>query len=104
MTNIIFTSNEEIGWNKILDIEKEMNAIGIETIRKFKSSRSFVDFKNGARWQVVNPCESARGYRYFKCYVDVKNTTLLQWQRVILPIYCGSWEDKNLNIQYFNYD
>lgn len=104
MTNIVFTNNEEVGWNKLLAIQKEMNDMGVETIRKVKSKRSFMDFKNGIRWQVIDPCESARGYKYFQCYVDVKNTTLLQWQRVILPTYCGSWEDKRLNIRYFNYD
>lgn len=67
---IIYTSDIEIGINKLLEIENEKNESGIETVFKRISKsayiRSEIRFGDGEEWIIVNPNNGARGYRWRK--------------------------------------
>jgi hypothetical protein len=100
---IIFTNNQEVGYKKLLEIEKEKNALGIVTTRKRMIKEGCVPseicFSDGEEWIVVRPLDTCRGYRWRKAWVDVK-VSIEQLQNLIIPI--GSlyqWEKE----KYFNW-
>ena len=87
---IIYTSDMDVGINKLLEIEKDKNESGIETVFKGIS-------KSCEEWITVNPNAGARGYRWRKAWIDANNTTISQLYSNIVP--CGSdyqWEDYKL--------
>lgn len=94
---IIYTSDLNIGREKLLEIEKEKCDKSI-----YVASKSFneIDFSDGEEWKIVNPIDTARGYRWRKAWIDAKNTTISALHQLILP--CGSlyqWEKE----RYFNW-
>lgn len=98
---IIYTSDMDVGINKLLEIEKDKNESGIETVFKGISKscyiRSEIRFSDGEEWITVNPNAGARGYRWRKAWIDANNTTISQLYSNIVP--CGSgykWEDYKL--------
>lgn len=95
---IIYTSDIEIGINKLLEIENEKNESGIEIVFKRISKsayiRSEIRFSDGEEWIIVNPNAGARGYRWRKAFVDANNTSVSQLFLNIIP--CGDgymWEE-----------
>lgn len=100
---IIFSNDLDVGSNKLLEIEKEKNALGIITTHKriFKDGwmPREIRFSDGEEWIVIKPIDTCRGYRWRKAWVDVK-VSVEQLQNLILPI--GSlyqWEKE----KYFNW-
>ena len=98
---IIYTSDIEVGINKLLEIENEKNESGIETVFKRISKsdyiRSEIRFSDGEEWIIVNPNNGARGYRWRKAWVDASNTTISQLYLYIVPYGDGyQWEDYKL--------
>lgn len=98
---IIYTSDMDVGINKLLEIEKDKNESWIETVFKGISKscyiRSEIRFSDGEEWITVNPNAGARGYRWRKAWIDANNTTISQLYSNIVP--CGSdyqWEDYKL--------
>jgi hypothetical protein len=90
---IIYTNDIEIGINKLLEIEKEKNLLGIKTTTKRMSGKYFIApseirFDDGEEWIIVKPVDGARGYRWRKAWVDVK-TSIEMLECLILP--CGSY-------------
>lgn len=89
---IIYTSDMDVGINKLLEIEKDKNESGIETVFKGISKscyiRSEIRFSDGEEWITVNPNAGARGYRWRKAWIDANNTTISQLYSNIVP--CGS--------------
>ena len=76
---IIYTSDMDVGINKLLEITSEIR------------------FSDGEEWITVNPNAGARGYRWRKAWIDANNTTISQLYSNIVP--CGSdyqWEDYKL--------
>ena len=98
---IIYTSDINIGREKLLEIEKEKYYEGISVTRKVLSRLfSEIDFSDGEEWKIVNPIDTARGYRWRKAWVDTKNTSIAALYQLILP--CGSlyqWKKE----KYFNW-
>lgn len=98
---IIYTSDIEVGINKLLEIEKEKNESGIETVFKRISKsnyiRSEIRFRDGEEWIIVNPNAGARGFRWRKAWIDASNTTISQLYLSIVPYGSGyQWEDYKL--------
>lgn len=98
---IIYTSDINIGREKLLEIEKEKYDEGISVTRKVLGKLfSEIDFSDGEEWKIVNPIDTARGYRWRKAWIDAKNTSIAALHQIILP--CGSlyqWEKE----KYFNW-
>lgn len=98
---IVYTSDIEVGINKLLEIEDEKNESWIETelkrISKSDYNRSEIRFSDGEEWIIVTPHSGARGYRWRKACIDASNTTVSQLYLNIIPY--GSvyqWEDYKL--------
>lgn len=100
---IVYTSNIKIGQEKLLEIEREKNDLGILVTSKRMSDKHSSDnevrFDDGEEWIIVNPNNGARGYRWRKAYVDASNTSIAQLQTNILP-YGGIYQWKKE--KYFN--
>lgn len=98
---IVYTSDLNIGREKLLEIEKEKLEQGIYITRKALGRLfSEIDFSDGEEWKMVNPIDTARGYRWRKAWIDAKNTSISALQQLILP--CCSlykWEKE----KYFNW-
>ena len=98
---IVYTSDLNIGREKLLEIEKEKCDEGISVTRKVLGRLfSEIDFSDGEEWKIVNPIDAARGYRWRKAWVDAKNTSIAALHQLILPY--GSlyqWEKE----KYFNW-
>lgn len=98
---IIYTSDIDIGRDKLFEIEREKNASGITTIRaNFSSYHNEMWFSDGEEWIVLNPGAGVRGYRWRKAWIDASNTSISDLQCNILPY--GSlyqWEKE----KYFNW-
>lgn len=98
---IIYTNSEEVGRQKLLEIEKENNDNGIKTKSKwFSRAENVIKFDNGDMWKVVRLNDSNRGQRWNKAYVDARNTTISILYNLILPSGLGAALD---NITYFNW-
>lgn len=71
---IIYTSDIEVGINKLLEIENEKNESGIETVFKRISKSTYISseirFSDGEEWIIINPNAGARGYRWWS-YVKI---------------------------------
>lgn len=98
---IIYTSDIEIGINKLLEIENEKNESGIETVFKHISKSTYISseirFSDGEEWIIINPNAGARGYRWRKAWVDANNTTIYQLYLNIVTYGSGyQWEDYKL--------
>lgn len=98
---IVYTSDIEVGINKLLEIENEKNESAIETVLKRISKsdyiRSEIRFSDGEEWIIVNPNAGARGYRWRKAWIDANNTTISQLYSNIVPYGSGyKWEDYKL--------
>jgi hypothetical protein len=100
---IVFSNDLDVGSNKLLEIEKEKNSLGIITTHKriFNDGwmPSEIIFDDGEEWIIVRPLDTARAYRWRKAWVDVK-VSIEQWHNLIIPT--GSlyqWEKE----KYFNY-
>lgn len=94
---IIYSSDLNVGREKLLEIEIEKRDRDIFVT---KSSLNEIDFSDGEEWKIVNPIDTARGYRWRKAWVDAKNTSIAVLHQIILP--CGSlyqWEKE----KYFNW-
>lgn len=98
---IIYTSDIEVGINKLSEIENEKNESGIETVFKRISKSGYIcseiRFSDGEEWIIINPNAGARGYRWRKAWIDANNTTISQLHSNIVP--CGDgyqWEDYKL--------
>lgn len=98
---IIYTSDIEVGINKLSEIENEKNESGIETVFKRISKSDYIHseirFSDGEEWIIINPNAGARGYRWRKEWIDANNTTISQLYSNIVP--CGDgyqWEDYKL--------
>lgn len=104
MKCIVYTSNIKIGQEKLAEIERDKIKLGIPVISKRMSSKCInyneIRFDDGEEWIIVNPNDSARGYRWRKAYVDASNTTIAQLRNNVIPY--GSlyqWEKE----KYFNW-
>lgn len=100
---IIYTSDIEVGRNKLLEIEEEKNKSNIFTTKKRFGSYindNEIQFSDGEEWILVNPNSGARGYRHRKAWVDASNTSISTLQQCILPYGClYKWEEE----KYFNW-
>lgn len=98
---IVYTSDLNIGREKLSEIENEKNSNGIKTIRKILSqNENRIDFEDGEEWVIAPSNVCSRGYRWRKAWVDAKNTNIAALHQIILP--CGSlyqWEKE----KYFNW-
>ena len=98
---IVYSSDMEIGKNKLLEIEKEKNELGIVTTNsRLSKVHNEIQFSDGEEWIVVNPSLAARGYRWRKAWIDASNTSYSALIQIILP--CGDlykWEDE----KFFNW-
>lgn len=100
---IIYTSDIKIGQEKLAEIEKEKADLGISIASK-KSSDKYTNqneirFDDGEEWIIINPNNSARGYRWRRAWVDATNTSVAQLLNFILPYGClYQWEKE----KYFN--
>jgi hypothetical protein len=100
---IIFTNDLDVGGNKLIEIERDKNSLGITTtykrIRKDGWIPSEIRFSDGEEWVIVMPLDTCRGYRWRKAWVDVK-VSIEQLQNLIIPIGClYQWEKE----KYFNW-
>lgn len=72
---IVYTSDIDVGINKLLEIENEKNEYGIETVFKRISesnyNRSEIRFSDGEEWIIVAPYPGARGYLWRKAWIDL---------------------------------
>ena len=99
--DIIYTNSEEIGRQKLLEIEKENNYKGIKTkSKRFSRAENVIEFDNGDVWKVIRPYDMSRGQKWNKAYVDARNTTISMLYNLILPGGLGAGLD---NITYFNW-
>ena len=98
---IIYTSDKDVGINKLLDIEKEKNNLEIKTIFKMISEyHAEIRFSDGEEWIVLNPDSGSRGYRWRKTWIDASNTSIRHLHQNIIPCGCGyKWERE----KYFNW-
>ena len=98
---IIYTPILSVGIEKLLEIEEEKRKDGIyPTAKYFGKNRTEIIFDDEEEWIILNPNDGARGYRWRKAWVDIKNVTTFQINVIIKP--CGNlykWED----LKYFNH-
>lgn len=102
---IVYTNNFELGKEKLLEIEKEKNDLGITTVVKRLLHYDYgypneIRFSDGEEWVAVKPNNGARGYRWRKAWIDVK-TSYEQLVTCVLPygdMY--KWEEE----KYFNWE
>ena len=98
---IIYANSEEIGRQKLLEIEKENNDKGIKTkSKRFSRAENVIEFDNGDVWKVIRSYDMSRGQKWNKAYVDARNTTISMLYNLILPGGLGAGLD---NITYFNW-
>lgn len=98
---IIYTNSEEVGRQKLLEIEKENNDKGIKTkSKRFSCAENVIKFDNGDMWRVIKLYDSSRGQKWNKAYVDARNTTISILHNLILPCGLGAGLD---DITYFNW-
>lgn len=98
---IIYTNSEEVGRQKLLEIEKENNDKGIKTTSKrFSRAENVIEFDNGDVWKVIRLYDMSRGQKWNKAYVDARNNTISMLYNLILPGGLGAGLD---NITYFNW-
>ena len=101
---IIFTSDFNIGVNKLLEIEEEKKKNGIVCTNKKLSKTQLclngMKFTDGEVWRIVNPKynNTSRGYRWKKAWVDASNTTISELNNIIKPTGIYKVEDE----KYFN--
>lgn len=89
---IIYTNSEEIGRQKLLEIEKENNYKGIKTkSKRFSRAENVIEFDNGDMWRVTQINESSKGIKWNQALVDARNTTISILYHIILPSGVGSW-------------
>ena len=83
---IIYTSNINVGRNKLEEIEMEKKSLGIEIVyKKFSYCNNEIAFSDGEEWIITNPSINSKGCRWRKAWVDVINTSLYEYYNIILP-------------------
>lgn len=86
---IVYTRNKTVGINKLLEIEKDKNSVGIKTVCKAIKSyfvHPEIKFDDDEEWIVLDLSESKpRGYRWRKAYIDVSSIQLSEYYNYIAP-------------------
>jgi hypothetical protein len=89
--NIIYTKNKEIGIKELEEIREQKEKQGIKvTLYNRSYNMPSYTFSDGEVWIILQPIDANRAYRWSKCRVDAKNTTMAEWINIIRPAEVGS--------------
>lgn len=101
---VIYTPNYEVGKQKLLEIKKEKEKLGIKcerySINNF--AESYVRFENRDVWRVINSSNHniIRGIKWDIIYIDVYNVTVRQKEEAMY--YSGMYRFEPRSFNYNN--